>query len=175
MQCMHFPGDPQLRARHGFWFMISPMDQRGYRVYGRKAAWYAGALLLFGLAGCESLWNTPEGRALDFIETLVTAPADMQKLRDIARLAPDRNPEDLLDGLSIRVALDFLRAKQAQGMTLKFAQTELKRVTDTRRVVTVQVSYLQPDSPLNNEVRLQVQVEKDDQGRWRITRVTGDN
>lgn len=172
---MHFPSDPQLRATRGFWFMISSMDQRGNRAYGRKAAWYAGALLLFGLAGCESLWNAPEGRALDFIETLVTAPADTQKLRDIAQLAPERNPEELLDGLSIRVALDFLRAKQAQGVTLKFAQTEAKRVTDTRRVVTIQASYLQPGAPLNNDVRLQVQVDKDDQGRWCITRVTGDN
>ncbi len=151
------------------------MDQRGYRAYGRKAARYAGVLLLLGLAGCESFWNAPERRALDFVETLVTAPADTQQLRDIARLAPDRNPEELLDGLSIRVTLDFLRARQAQGVTLKFAQTGARRVTDTRRVITVQASYLQPDTPLNNDVRVQVQLDKDDQGRWCITRVTGDN
>ena len=151
------------------------MDQRANQVYGRKAACCAGVLILLALPGCDSLRNTPEIRAVDFVESLVTAPADTQKLRDIAGLASDRNPEDLLDGLSVRVSLDFLRAKQAQGVTLKFAQTGARRVTATRRDVTVQVSYLQPVMAANNEVRLQVQLEKDVQDHWHVTRVTSDN
>jgi len=151
------------------------MSRRGYQACSRKSAWTAGALFLFGLAGCEPFWNAPEGRALDFAEALVTTPADMQKLRDIANLAPERNPEDLLDGLSVRVALDFLRAKQAQGVALKFALGEARHIDALRRAVSVRVSYLQPGTPANSEVRMQVQIEKDGQGRWRITRVTGDN
>jgi hypothetical protein len=151
------------------------MSRRGYQACSRKSAWAAGALFLFGLAGCEPFWSAPEGRALDFVEALVTAPADMQKLRNIANLAPDRNPEDLLDGLSARVALDFLRAKQGQGVALKFALGEAKQIDAVRRAVSIRVSYLQPGTPANSEVRMQVQIEKDNQGRWRITRVTGDN
>ncbi len=132
-------------------------------------------MFLFGLAGCEPFWSAPEGRALDFAEALVTTPAEIQKLRDIANLAPARNPEDLLDGLSIRVTLDFLRAKQAQGVALKFALGEARQINASRRAVSVRVSYLQPETPANSEVRMQVQIEKDDQGRWCITRVTGDN
>jgi hypothetical protein len=151
------------------------MNRRGYQVCSSRSAWAAGALLLLGLAGCESIWNAPEGRALDFAETLVTMPADMQKLRDIANLAPERNPEDLLDGLSVRVALDFLRAKQTQGVALKFALGETRQINVSRRVVSIRVSYLQPGTPANSEVHLQVRIEKDDQGRWCITRVTGDS
>ena len=152
------------------------MNRRGYQACSRKSAWTAaGALFLFGLAGCEPFWNAPEGRALDFAEALVTTPTEIQKLRDIANLAPPRNPEDLLDGLSIRVTLDFLRAKQAQGVALKFALGEARQINASRRAVLVRVSYLQPETPANSEVRMQVQIEKDDQGRWCITRVTGDN
>ena len=130
---------------------------------------------MFVLAGCEPFWNAPERRALDFAEALVTMPADVQKLRDIANLAPDRNPEDLLDGLSARVALDFLRAKQTHGVALKFALGETRHIDALRRAVSVRVSWLQPGTPANSEVRMQVQIEKDAQGRWCITRVTGDN
>jgi hypothetical protein len=73
------------------------------------------------------------------------------------------------------VTLDFLRAKQAQGVALKFALGETRQINASRRAVSVRVSYPQPVTPANSEVRMQVQIEKDDQGRWRITRVTGDN
>lgn len=152
------------------------MGRRGYQAYSRKAAWFAGALLLAGLAACEPFWKAPEVRAQEFIETLVTAPpGDGQPLRDIANLSPDRNPSDLLDGLSARVARDFLQAVQAQGVTLKFAQSEVKRINAGQRAVTVRVTYLPPGAPVNSEVRFQVYVEKNDQGDWRIARVTGDN
>ena len=151
------------------------MSRRGYQACSRKSAWIAGALFMFVLAGCEPFWNAPESRALDFAEALVTMPADVQKLRDIANLAPDRNPEDLLDGLSARVALDFLRAKQTNGVALKFALGETRQIDALRRAVSVRVSWLQPGTPANSEVRMQIQIEKDAQGRWCITRVTGDN
>ena len=151
------------------------MSRRGYQASSGKSAWAVGALFLFGLAGCEPFWNAPEGRAQDFAEALVTAPADIQRLRDIANLATDRNPEDLLDGLSVRVALDFLRAKQAQGVALKFALGETRQIDRLRRAVSVHISYLQPGTPTNSDVRMQVQIEKDARGRWCITRVTGDN
>jgi len=132
-------------------------------------------MFLLVLAACEPFGNAPEGRALDFAEALVTAPADVQKLRDIANIGPERNPEDLLDGLSVRVALDFLRAKQAQGVTLKFSMGKVQVIDAVRRAISVHVSYLQPGTTANSEVRIQVQIEKDGQGRWRITRVTGEN
>jgi hypothetical protein len=150
------------------------MARRRHLATGGKAAW-TGAWLLFCLAACEPLWSAPESRAQDFIETLVTAPTETQKLRDLAGIAPDRNPDDLLSGLSARVALDFLRAKQAQGASLKFTRGEVQRIDDTRRGVTILVTYLESGVSPNDEVRMQVQMEKDEQGHWRIARVAGGN
>lgn len=141
----------------------------------RKATWVAGIWLVSALAACEPLWSTPEGRVRDFIETLVTAPAEIQPLRDLAHLPPEQNPEALIDDLSARVGLDFLRVRQAQGVTLKFVQGESRRTDDTHRTVMIHVSYLQPGTPVTGEVRFLVWIDKNDQGRWRIARVTGDN
>jgi hypothetical protein len=152
------------------------MGRQGYPAVSRKTAWYVCiGWLLSGLVACNSFWGPPEGRAQDFIDTLVTAPTDAQKLRDIANLASGRDPEDLIDGLSTRVALDFLRAQRDQGAMLKFAQGEARRIDDRRRDVTIRVSYRQPGAKTNLAVRFQVRLEKDAQGQWRIARVTGGN
>lgn len=151
------------------------MDRQGDQASSRKIAWVGGAFLLLCLAACEPFWNAPEGRAQDFIETLVMTPADTQKLREIANITPDRNPEDLVAGLATRVTLDFLRAKRAQGVTLKFAQSEARNMDAAHRAVTIRVTYLEPGTPTNGEVRFQVQSEKDAQDHWHVARVTGSN
>lgn len=151
------------------------MNRRGHLTSRPRTAWVAGLWLVLGLAACEPFWSTPEGRARDFIEALVTAPAQTQVLRDIANLPPEQNPETPIDDLSARVGLDFLRARQAQGVSLKFAQGETRRVNDTHRAVMIHVTYLQPGTPVTGEVRFLVRIDKDTQGRWHITRVTGDN
>ncbi|MBI5782722.1 MAG: hypothetical protein HZA69_03170 [Gammaproteobacteria bacterium] len=127
------------------------------------------------VAACEPFWSTPESRARDFIEALVATPAATQPLRDIANLPPEQNPEAPIGDLSARVSLDFLRARQAQGVSLKFVQGETRRADDAHRAVKIYVTYLQPGTPVTGEVRFLVRIEKDDQGRWRIARVTGDN
>lgn len=135
----------------------------------------AGLWLVLLLAACEPFWSTPEARARDFIEALVTTPAETQPLRDIANLPPEQNPEALIDDLAARVGLDFLRARRTQGVSLKFVQGEARPVDDAHRTVVIHVSYLQPGTPVTGEVRFLVRLEKDDQARWRVARVTGDN
>ena len=105
----------------------------------------------------------------------MATPTEIQSLRDIANLSPEQNPDALIDDLSARVGLDFLRARHAQGVTLKFLQGEVRRADGTHRAVMVNVTYLQPGSPLIGEVRFLVLIEKDSQARWRIIRVTGEN
>jgi hypothetical protein len=151
------------------------MSRRRYLRHGRIVAWYLGTLVLSGLAGCEPFRIAPEGRAQDFIETLVTRPVDIQRLRDLAYAAPERNPEDLLDGLSARVAVEFLRAKSTQGVVMNFARSDARQINATRRMVTVRVSYQPPGAPVDSEVRFQVQIEKNSQDVWYIARVSGDN
>ncbi|MEW6331457.1 MAG: hypothetical protein AB1560_08360 [Pseudomonadota bacterium] len=135
----------------------------------------AGLWLVLLLAACEPFWSTPESRARDFIEALVTAPAETGALRDLANLPPEQSPEALVDGLAARVGLDFLRARQAQGVTLKFVQGEARPQDEAHRTVVIHVSFLQPGTPVAGEVRFLVRLEKVDQTRWRIARVTGDN
>lgn len=151
------------------------MNRYGHLTSRPGTAWAAGLWLVLSLAACEPFWSTPEARARDFIEALVTAPAETQPLRDIANLPPEQSPEALVDGLSARVGLDFLRARQTQGVSLKFVQGEVRPVDNAQRAVVVHVSYLQPGTPVTGEVRFLVRLEKDDQARWRIARVTGDN
>jgi hypothetical protein len=132
-------------------------------------------MFVLGLAACHPARHAPEGRAQDFIEALVTAPADAQKLRDIANIAPERNPDDLVDDLSARVALDFLRARQVQGVALQFHQGESRRIDASRRSVTILVTYLQPGTQSNDKVSFQVLLEVDKEGQWRIAHVKGGN
>ena len=151
------------------------MSRRVYRVCSGKSAWILAALILFVLAGCKPFWSTPETRARDFIEALVTAPAEAQALRDLANLPPEQNPEALMDDLSARVGLDFLRARHAQNVSLKFVVGETRRQDEAHHTVMIHVTYLLPGTPTTDEVRFLVRIEKDAQGRWRIARVTGDN
>jgi hypothetical protein len=151
------------------------MSRRGHLTNKPGTAWAAGLWLVLGLAACEPFWGTPEARARDFIEALVTAPAETQPLRDIANLPPEQNPEALIDDLSARVGLDFLRARQSQGVSLKFVQGKARPAGDARLTVVIHVAYLQPGTPVTGEVRFLVRLEQDDQARWRIARVTGDN
>lgn len=151
------------------------MNRRGLDTGKWKTTWVAGLWLVLGLAACEPFWSTPESRAQDFIEALVMAPAETQQLRDIADVPSEQNPEALIDDLSARVGVDFLRARQAQGVSMKFVQGETRRADDGHRAVMIHVTYLQPETPVTGEVRFLVRIDKDDQGRWRIARVTGDN
>jgi hypothetical protein len=170
-----------------FGLSLRKMERRNYPADGNRETrrgWHAcgarnaitrcgGLLAVILLAACDVVWNAPEGQARDFIQTLVTTPADNQQLHELANIPADRNPEDLLDGLSTRVAVDYLRARQAQGASLDFGRGEVQRTDASRLVVGVRVTYAPPGSATNSEVRFQVHMEKDDQGRWRIARVTG--
>jgi hypothetical protein len=154
---------------------IKVMDRRRNARSNPELRWFAGFWLASNLAACEPIWAAPETRARDFIEALVTSPAEMEKLRDIAKLSSEHHPEELLDDLSARVGLNYLRAMQARDVPLKFVQGESRRLGEARRTVKVHVTYLQPGTPTIGEVRFLVRIEKTGQDRWHIARVTGDN
>lgn len=151
------------------------MDRRRKERSNTEVRWIAGIWLVSMLAACEPSWTTPETRARDFIEALVTSPVEMEQLRDIANLPSGRHPEELLDDLPARVGLDYLRAMQARGESLKFVQGESRRLGEARRTVMVHVTYLQPGTPTIGEVRFLVRIKAGGQNRWHIVRVTGDN
>lgn len=153
------------------------MNRHGHLRNAARPARPAGLwlALALGVSACQPFWGTPESRARDFIEALVTAPAETRPLRDIAGLPPEQDPAALVDDLAARLGLEFLRARQAQGVALKFVTGETRRADDAQRTVVIHVSYLEPGTPVMGEVRFLVRSEKGADGRWRITRVTGDN
>lgn len=154
---------------------IKVMDRRRNERSNPEFRWFAGFWLVSILAACEPIWAALEARAPDFIEALVTSPAEMEQWPDIANLASGHHPEELLDDLSARVGLDYLRAMQARNVPLKFVQGESRRLGEARRTVMVHVTYLQPGTPTIGEVRFLVRIEKTGQDRWHIARDTGDN
>lgn len=133
-------------------------------------------LFLWGvLAACEPIWSTPEGHARDFMEALVMTPTEVQKMQELAHLPVTQDPEGLIGDVAGRVGVDFLRAQRTQGVSMKFVRAETRKLSDARRLVGVNVSYLQPGTPMTGEVRFRVLLEKNDQGDWRIARVSGEN
>ncbi|MDH3514687.1 MAG: hypothetical protein OEM83_07455 [Gammaproteobacteria bacterium] len=151
------------------------MERRGYDTSKPALSWVTGFWLVSIVAACEPIWATPEGRAREFIEALVMAPSGQEQLRDIANLSPEREPDDLVDGLSARVGLDYLRAMQSREVPLTFVQGESRQTGEARRTVKIHVTYLQPGTPATAEVRFLVRIEKAGGNRWHIARVTGDN
>ncbi len=148
------------------------MNRHGHAQGGRWALGFIGLVLIGLLSACEGFWNSPEDRAQTFIEALIVAPAATAKLRDIANIPSEREPEDLLQGLAARVALDFLRAKQAQGVKLNFSHGDVRRTDATHRVVAIRVTDASNVAAVNNDIGFQVYLESQEQNQWRIVRVT---
>lgn len=148
------------------------MNRHGHAQGGREALGFVSLLLIGLLSACEGFWNSPEAQAQAFIETLIVAPAETAKLRDIAKLSSDRQPEDLLQGLAARVALDFLRAKQAQGVKLNFSRGDVRRPDSSHCVVVIRVTDTSNVAAVNSDIGFQVYMENQEQKQWRIVQVT---
>lgn len=148
------------------------MNRHGQAQDGRWALGFIGLALIGLLSACQEFWNSPEDRAQAFIETLIAAPTETAKLRDIANISSEREPQDLLQGLAARVALDFLRAKWAQGVKLSFSRGDARRTDAKHRLVVIRVTDVTSVAAVNNDVGFQVYLESQDQNQWRIVRVT---
>lgn len=130
--------------------------------------------LVAALAACGP-GGAPEYRARDFIEALVREPENTQKLQTLARPPAGQAPQKLVQGVSAGVALDFLRARRAQGADLMFTLGEVQRPDRQRRIVAVAVSHSEPTeipgarTAARREIVFKVKIEGNEQ--WRITRV----
>jgi len=104
----------------------------------------AGALLL--AAGFTALFlfppglHGPERSAGEFLQTLIAAPADVERLRSAAHIAATDDPQALLQGLSTDVTLNFLRARQTQGSPQDIRVVARQQPTPERYGVTLRVS-----------------------------------
>jgi hypothetical protein len=128
------------------------------------------------VAGCELFRDAAESRARFFLETLVQEPDNRERLRDLSKPADDQDPTTVLEGLSTRLAIDYLRARHRQGMTLDLEVTAAQRLDAGRRLVLIAASAnptgLRQES--DGRIRLQVALELSEQRQWLVTRVTAE-
>ncbi len=148
------------------------MNRHGHAQDGWWGLGFIGLGLIGLLSACEGFWNSPEDRAQAFIEALIEAPAETAKLRDIANISSESQPQDLLQGLAAQVALDFLRAKQVQGVKLNFSRGDVRRPDSSHRVVVIRITDTSNVAAVNSDVGFQVYMEKQEPKQWRIVRVT---
>jgi len=142
-----------------------------------RSKFFTLALLaaLAGAAGCELFRDSAESRARLFMETLVQEPDNRTRLGELAGPA-DGDPESVLDGLSTRLAIGYLRARHRQGMQLDFAVATAQRTDPDRR--TVRVAVAAPAAGLRHErdgrIRFETILERSEPHGWRVTRVSAE-
>ncbi|MBI5612275.1 MAG: hypothetical protein HY942_04270 [Gammaproteobacteria bacterium] len=128
------------------------------------------------VAGCELFRDAAESRARFFLETLVQQPDNRERLSELSKPADGQGFEAVLDGLGTRLAIDYLRARHRQGMTLELAVTAAQRLDAGRRLVLIAASAdptgLRQES--DGRVRFQVALELSEQRQWLVTRVTAE-
>lgn len=139
----------------------------------RRAGIVLSALLVLSAVAAIAIWQRggePEDQARKFVETLVREPQATEKLRALAnRDAGD--PQGLLSGMPARIAVRYLRAREAQGATLKFSARGIQRPEERRRIVVVYAITSVAGVTETGEVRLQVLLTAD-AGGWRIDGVS---
>lgn len=81
------------------------------------------------------------------------------------------DPQELLSGMPARIAVRYLRAREAQGATLKFSARGIQRPEERRRIVVVYAVTSVAGVTETGEVRLQVLLTADAAG-WRIDGVS---
>jgi len=111
----------------------------------------------------------PETVARQFFEALVQTPDDVEGLRAAARIGESDDPQALIDGLSTRVALEFMRARERQGATYNVRVVEAKSPAARNYVTLLSVTdRADRASPVR---RFQVNLKKADNGDWYVANV----
>ncbi len=144
----------------------------------RRTKWIGAALLLAVLAlGVVTVMvfsprslRGPESVARQFVEALLQQSNDISRLRAAAHVSESDDPEILIDGLSTRVAFEYLRARARQGASHELRIVEGHRSGSQRYVAVLQVIE-NADGHATPARRFQVNLLKADDGDWRIVTV----
>lgn len=148
---------------------------------GAKARRRLGTLAMLALAVVSSIavWvyflprsGTPERLARDYLALLVTAPSALAEDETLARAAGGAPPESLLERLAVRVAVESLRARHAQGAELRFRIGEVHETATDRRSVLLEVEVREGNAVPFVAERFVVGLARDAAGDWRLTGIT---
>ncbi len=129
-------------------------------------------MVLVSAAGCEFVPGSAEGRARLFVETLVREPQALERLHELVR--PGAAPEELVEGVGTRVAVNYLRARARQGLALDFVSTVAQKSAAGERLVIVVVSDSGVRQADEGKARFRVYLVRDDEHDWRVARLQVD-
>ena len=113
----------------------------------------------------------PETVAQNFFYALLQAPDDAARLRAAAHLDESDDPQTLVEGLSTRIALDFLRTRVVQGAAYNVDVADSRRSAAERYYVVLRVVERAGDDASLTR-RFAVTLQKAENGDWRIATLT---
>lgn len=139
----------------------------------RRWRWL-GVLIAAALVVVASIYfprglRGPETVAEEFVAALMHAPQDLAALRAAGHLEPERDPLALIDDASTRIALDYLHARERQGVAHALEIAE-RRQPGARDYVAV-LAVHERDDALAPGHRFAVSLQQAEDGEWRVRAV----
>lgn len=138
----------------------------------QKRRWrWLGVLVLVALVAAAIVYfprglRGPESVAREYLDALARAPQDLPALRTAGHLADNDDPLAPIEGLSTRVALEFLYARTRLGAAPRISVVESRRPAPLRYAVVLEVS--DPDDRAAPPRRFAVNLQQNDDGDWRV-------
>ncbi len=131
----------------------------------------AGAWAILWLGGCGPAAGTPEGRAVEYVQVLLTEPDNATRLDALAKNGSGPVTDTLQSDVSSQVAVEFLRAKYRQGERLEFAVQTVDRKDDATVRVAIMVALKRFPLAKKQGFRFAVDLERTVDRGWGVTRV----
>jgi hypothetical protein len=133
-----------------------------------RVMYFAAAWLVL-LAGCDAarVPTSPEARAREFLDAAIRDPQNIERLTQLAG-DPAYATSTGLDSAPVRVGLDYLRARLAQGASLELNAGRAQTLENGAQRIPVAV---QPSSEPRVSTDFELELEPVGEG-WRLRRVT---
>lgn len=100
-------------------------------------------LALISLTGCNKILSSDAGRAQELLETLITEPANMNKLYEIT-LNKNWSAKNITPVVHGQNTLRYLRARTKQNQSLEYKVSRKTNLSDKRSYV--EVAIVEPSS-----------------------------
>jgi hypothetical protein len=150
------------------------MQKGGRRIPSRRVRWLGVLVLTALIAAAVILFprglRGPETVAIEFLEALLQTPDDPERLRAAAHLADGDDPQRLLGELTTRITLEFLHARERQGMQHRIGVSERHRPTPQSYAMVLKVTEQDDNEQLHTR-RFHVGLQQAENGDWRVSAV----
>jgi hypothetical protein len=142
----------------------------------RRLRWL-GALTLTALIAAAVFFfprglRGPESVASAYLEVLMQAPDDFVRLRSAAHLLESDDPLAGINDLPTRIALEFLHARERQGVGHDLRIVERRRPAAQRYAVTLEVTERSSSSEPAPARRFAIAMQQRDDGDWRVAAIS---